>query len=78
MDDFSGKYNLPETNSSHLKIDGWKMSFLLAKAYFQPVLLLVSGSTMDYGLTLSFAHMQTLIKDHPSDAWPTLVRPKVL
>ena len=28
-------YTLPETNSSHLNIDGWKMKFLFGEAYFQ-------------------------------------------
>ena len=29
-------YTLPETNTSHLNMDGWKMSFLLGqKAFFQ-------------------------------------------
>ena len=26
---------LPETNSSHLKMDGWNTTFLLGMAYFQ-------------------------------------------
>ena len=65
---FSGKYTLPETNSLHLKIDGWKMSFLFGKAYFQGLLLLVSGRVMDW----------LWESKYPSDAWPTLVRPKVL
>ncbi len=37
---------LPETNSSHLKMDGWKtmcLSFWGQRAYFQGLLLLVSG-----------------------------------
>ena len=36
--DFTTKLTLPETNSSHLKIDGWNTSFLLdpfVMAYFQ-------------------------------------------
>ena len=28
-------HTLPETNSSHLKMDGWKMSFLFGMSYFQ-------------------------------------------
>ena len=39
---------LPETNSSHLKIDGWKWleddPFLLGKPFFQGLWLLVLGS----------------------------------
>ena len=36
---------LPETNSSHLKIDAWKMSLTLEKAYFLGATgMLVSGS----------------------------------
>ena len=37
------KVTLPETNSSPLKIGGWKTAFLLGqKAHFQVLLLLVS------------------------------------
>ena len=28
-------YTVPETNSSHLKMDGWKTTFLFWKAYVQ-------------------------------------------
>ena len=38
---------LPETNSSHLNIDGWKMSFLLGWPIFRGELL-VSGSVLLY------------------------------
>ena len=34
---------LPETNSSHLKMDIWNFDFLLVSAYFQGLLLLVLG-----------------------------------
>ena len=30
-----GNLTLPETNSSHLKMDGWKMKFPFGEAYFQ-------------------------------------------
>ena len=30
----SGRSTLPETNSSHLKMDGWNMSFLLGPGLF--------------------------------------------
>ena len=41
---------LPETNSSHLKIDGWNtiLSFWVT-AHFQGLLLLVFGSVVDKG-----------------------------
>ena len=41
------QYTLPETNSSPLKIDGWKMNFLLGMAHFQELCLLVLGSVYD-------------------------------
>ncbi len=28
-------HTLPETNSSHLNMDGWKMQFPFGEAYFQ-------------------------------------------
>ena len=31
----SWKYTLPETNSSHLKMDGWNTNFLLGRPIFQ-------------------------------------------
>ena len=34
---------LPETNSSPLKIDGWKMNFLLGPGIFSGTKMLVSG-----------------------------------
>ena len=43
----SRDYTLPETNCSHLKMDGWKMYFLFG---FRPIFrgeLLVSGSVGD-------------------------------
>ena len=36
------KYTLPETNSSHLKMDGWKTTFLLGPGLFSGAML-VSG-----------------------------------
>ena len=43
---FWGGFTLPETNSSHLKMDGWKTSFLLGWPIFRGELL-VLGSVTD-------------------------------
>ena len=46
---FSNKQTLPETNSWHLKMDGWNTIVSFWEfAYFQVRLLLVSGSGLDY------------------------------
>ena len=40
-------YTLPETNSLHLKIDGWKINFHFGKpGLFSGVFCLVSGSVI--------------------------------
>ena len=39
---------LPETNSSHLKMDGWNTSFLFNPTLFSELLLLVSGSVIKF------------------------------
>ena len=44
---------LPETNTSHLKVDGWKTSFLLGPGLFSGAKILVSGSVGLGGLHLS-------------------------
>ena len=38
---------LPETNSSHSKMDGWNTSFLLGMAYFQSELLVLERVSID-------------------------------
>ena len=52
---------LPETNSSHLKMDGWNTSFLLASPIFRCELL-VSGSVFMFNPYLqSLRHTQDFI-----------------
>ena len=41
--------SLPETNSSHLKMDGWNTSFLFGWPIFQVLLLLVLGRDIYQG-----------------------------
>ena len=37
------KYNFPETNSSHLKIGGWKTTFLLGRPVFRGYVSFTEG-----------------------------------
>ena len=39
---------LPETNSPHLKMDGWNTSFFLGPDLFSELLPLVSGSVIGF------------------------------
>ena len=41
------EFFLPETSSSHLKMDGWKMTIPFGIVYFQVLLLLVSERVTD-------------------------------
>ena len=50
---FLQQNTLPETNSSHLKMDGWKMNFLLGWPIFRCELL-VSGRVNQLFLALVF------------------------
>ena len=59
---------LPETNSSHLKMDGWKtiLSFWGKKAYFQGLCLLVSGRVVPFFVGLSKKGLNHSVDDPQS------------
>ena len=59
------KYSpFPETNSSHLKMDGWKTTFLLARSIFRGKLLVLGRVVWMIPETRSVTVVQTTIGEN--------------
>ena len=67
-------YNLPETNSLHLKMDGWEITLILVRPIFRVELLVLGSVSNFFGTIFRFQFLgpknlgrkKTLLPSRPS------------